>query len=204
MGLGDLGNVVIILIIFMFLHLLIALSVGITTIKNNWDEYKCNPSVMPFADIFGHDVKENYDECIKSTQIDFMSSFLEPIFGSLEIFADTGNSFLKTFDEIKLFGLSTEGTIGNIFSELQGKIMNMGNELSNMYIVITDTFGNLFSVITVFYYMVQGGIITTETIFNENISGVILDIVSGGENTTDNTSGGSDGGVEAEAAEGGS
>ena len=108
MGLGDLGNVVIILIIFMFLHLVIALSIGISTIKNNWDEYKCNPAVMPFADIFGHDVKENYDECVKTTQIDFMSSFLEPIFGSLEIFADTGNSFLTTFDEIKLFGLNTE------------------------------------------------------------------------------------------------
>ena len=177
MGLGDLGNVVIILIIFMFLHLVIALSIGISTIKNNWDEYKCNPAVMPFADIFGHDVKENYDECVKTTQIDFMSSFLEPIFGSLKIFADTGNSFLKTFDEIKLFGLSTEGSIGDMFSLIQGKIMNMGNELSKMYIVITDTFGNLFSVITVFYYMVQGGIITAETIFTENITGTLIDIV---------------------------
>ena len=80
---------------------------------------------------------------------------------------------------VKLFGLNTEGSIGDIFATLQGKIMNMGNELSKMYIVITDTFGNLFSVITVFYYMVQGGIITAETIFTENITGTLIDIVGG-------------------------
>lgn len=174
MGLGDLGNVVIILIIFMFLHLIIALSIGISTIKNNWDEYKCNPSIMPFADIFGYDTKENYEECVKSTQINFMSSFLDPIFGSLNIFADMGNNFLTTFDEIKLFGLNTEGNISEIFGLLQGKIMNMGNELSKMYIVIIDTFGNLFSVITVIYYMIQGGIITAETIFTKNITGTLI------------------------------
>ena len=179
MGLGDLGNVVIILIIFMFLHLMIALSIGISTIKNNWDEYKCNPAIMPFADIFGYDTKENYEECVKSLQIDFMSSFLDPIFGSLEIFASMGNNFLETFEDIKLFGLNIDGNIGDIFKLITDKIQNMGNELSKMYIVITDTFGNLFSVITVIYYMVQGGIITAETIFTENITGTLVQIVGG-------------------------
>ena len=128
MGLGDLGNVVIILIIFMFLHLMIALSIGISTIKNNWDKYKCNPAVMPFADIFGHDTRENYEDCVKSVQIDFMSSFLDPIFGSLEIFASMGNSFLETFEHIKLFGLSQSlkysinETIGRVAVPFAGAI----------------------------------------------------------------------------------
>lgn len=178
MGLGDLGNVVIILIIFMFLHLIIALSIGISTIKNNWNDYKCNPAVMPFADIFGYDTRENYEECIKNIQIDFMSSFLDPIFGSLEIFASMGNNFLETFEDIKLFGLNIDGGIAEIFKTLTDKIKNMGNELSKMYIVITDTFGNLFSVITVMYYMVQGGIITAQTIFTQNITGNLIQITS--------------------------
>ena len=179
MGLGDLGNVVIILIIFMFLHLMIALSIGISTVKNNWDEYKCNPAVMPFADIFGHDTQENYNECIKNVQVDFMSSFLEPIFGSLEIFASMGNNFLETFDEIKLFGLSVDENTSTIFNTLTNKIKNMGNELSKMYIVIIDTFGNLFSVITVIYYMIQGGMITADTIFTKNITGALIQIAGG-------------------------
>ena len=76
------------------------------------------------------------------------------------------------FDDLKLFGLQTEFSIGDIFSIIQGKILNMGGELSKMYIIITDTFGNLFSVITIFYYMIQGGIQTADTIFNENITGI--------------------------------
>ena len=83
----------------------------------------------------------------------------------ISIFADI-NNFLTTFDEIKLFGLNTEGNIRN-FWIITRKIMNMGNELSKMYIVIIDTFGNLFSVITVIYYMIQGGIIINLKLFSQ-------------------------------------
>ena len=178
MGLGDLGNVVIILIIFMFLHLMIALSIGISTIKNNWDKYKCNPAVMPFADIFGHDTRENYEECIKNVQIDFMSSFLTPIYESLGIFADMGNNFLDTLNDTKLFGNSLNLSISTVVTELTNKIKNMGNELSKMYIIIIDTFGNLFSIFTVIFYMVQGGIITAETVFTKNLSGALIQAAS--------------------------
>ena len=178
MGLGDLGNVVIILIIFMFLHLMIALSIGISTIKNNWDKYKCNPAVMPFADIFGHDTRENYEECIKNVQIDFMSSFLTPIYESLGIFADMGNNFLDTLNDTKLFANSLNLSISTVVTELTNKIKNMGNELSKMYIIIIDTFGNLFSIFTVIFYMVQGGIITAETVFTKNLSGALIQAAS--------------------------
>lgn len=174
MVLGDLGNVVIILIIFALLHLMIALSIGISVIKNNWDDYKCNPGIMPFADIFGKDTKENYEECVKDIQVNFMSSFLDPVFSSLEIFSSMGNDFLRTFDDIKLFGIDIDTNIGSIFSTLTGKIKNMTNEMATMYITIIDTFGNLSSVITVMYYMVQSGIVTAETIFTKNITGTII------------------------------
>ena len=74
--------------------------------------------------------------------------------------------------------LNVDGSIKDIFSTIQNKIKNMGNELSKMYIVIIDTFGNLFSVITVIYYMIQGGIITAQTIFSENITGTLIQLVS--------------------------
>ena len=128
--------------------------------------------------IFGKDTKENYEACIQSLQIDFMSGFLDPIYSSLDIFSSMGSEFLSTFENIKLFGLSVDGSIKDIFSTMQNKIKNMGNELSKMYIVIIDTFGNLFSVITVIYYMIQGGIITAETIFSENITGTLIQLVS--------------------------
>lgn len=177
MGLGDLGNSVFILLVFMFLNLLVALSIGVSTIKSNWDNYKCNPIIMPFSSVFGYDTQENYNSCIEYNQSNFMSSFLTPIFNSLEKFAETGEIFLDTFEDIKLFGLDNQSSITNLFSEVQGKIFNVGNELSKMYIGINDTFSQLGSVVTILFYMVQSGVMTAETIFTKDITGTIIQVI---------------------------
>ena len=177
MGLGDLGNAVIILIVFMLLNLLIAISIGITSIKNNWEKYKCNPAVMPFAGVLGYDSTKNYNECIKNTQISFMDSFLDPIYGSLEIFASTSKSFLEVIEQLKLFSQSSESGSNNLFAGIQNKVSNVTNEISLMYITIKDTFANISSLIAVIFYMIQGGITTVETIFSKNITGTIIQVV---------------------------
>ena len=41
---GDLGSAVVIIFIFSILHAVLAVSIGISNIKNNWEYYKCNPS----------------------------------------------------------------------------------------------------------------------------------------------------------------
>ena len=87
MGLGDLGNAVIIIIIFILLNILLTLSIGITKIKKDWDKYKCNPGIIPVAFIFGHDVNETFNECIKLNQNNYMSSFMDPIYSSLNYYA---------------------------------------------------------------------------------------------------------------------
>ena len=178
MGLGDLGNAVVILLIFMFLHLILALSIGLSTIKQNWPKYKCNPAVMPFADIFGYDVAENYNECIKDKQIKFMQVFLKPIGESLEMFATMGMKFSEQLDDIKYFGLLQNVNIGNISSLMKNKILGVGSEISQMYITIKDVLANLFSMVTVLYYMIQGGMMTAETIFTENITGTIIGAIA--------------------------
>ena len=91
-----------------------------------------------------------------------------------------GNNFLDTLDDTKLFANSLNLTISDVVSELTNKIRNMGNELSKMYIIIIDTFGNLFSIFTVIFYMGQGGIITAETVFTKNLTGTLIQMASGG------------------------
>ena len=81
---GDLGSAVVIIFIFSIIHAVLAVSIGIANIKRNWDYYKCNPAIMPFAGVFGHDIGKNFNECVKANQVDFMSGFLDPIYQSLK------------------------------------------------------------------------------------------------------------------------
>ena len=49
-----------IFLIFIGLFMFNFLTSGIQNIKDNWPEYRCNPTVMPFAGQFGFDPTENF------------------------------------------------------------------------------------------------------------------------------------------------
>jgi hypothetical protein len=79
MGLGDVGNAFLIVLIFCLIQLFITISIGLVQLRNNWDKYKCNPGVTPFAGIIGYDPVLTFQECTKETQGDFMKCFYRSI-----------------------------------------------------------------------------------------------------------------------------
>ena len=72
MRLLDFLQVFFIFLIFGMLLFYNMYSVGIKKVKDNWGEYKCKPSVMPFAKFFGHDPSKNFSECIQAMQTDYL------------------------------------------------------------------------------------------------------------------------------------
>lgn len=178
MGLGDLGNVVLIIFIFMLLHLFLALSIGMANVNRNWNKYKCNPGIMPFAGFFGHDPKKNLNECIKLTQVDFMSAFLDPIYTSLNHFANTGQIFASVFEDIKLFGMNQQMETIDLGKVIRSRAMGAMNSLNVMFLNLKNTFGQLNSAITVIFYIMQGSIKTVETA-DRNLPGTLIGILGG-------------------------
>ena len=130
---GDLGNAIIIIIVFILLQFVVNISIGIQNIKRNWDLYKCNPAVMPFATVFGYDAKANFNECIKTTQTDFMTTFLDPIYGSISYFAETGGIFTGLFEDLKIFGNSEKSTMDDFE-------FDNSNRLNNIITAVNETF----------------------------------------------------------------
>ena len=56
----DITLTITIILLFIFLFVFNIFTIGIKNIKNNWPKYRCNPSVMPFASMFGHDSSQNF------------------------------------------------------------------------------------------------------------------------------------------------
>ena len=122
---GDLGSAVVIIFIFSILHSLLAIVRTISNIGNNWQYYKCNPAIIPFASIFGHDVNETFNECVQSTQVDFMSTFLEPIYQSLTYFSQNGALFTDMFERMKIFGNTQDENMHSFALDGAGRLLNM-------------------------------------------------------------------------------
>ena len=71
---------ILIVIIFALLQLTNLLGVGIKHIQNNWSLYRCNPMIIPFAGIFGHDPQETFTYCAQNYNFNFSQYFFMKLF----------------------------------------------------------------------------------------------------------------------------
>lgn len=158
MGSGDLGSAIIIIIIFTILIILVNLSIGISHIKNNWDDYKCNPAIIPVAFLFGYNVNTTFNECIKDVQSSYMTSFMEPIYDTLGSYAEAGTYFTSIFEDMKIMGNMQDLNMTDFSTLVSNKLYNITNEFNEIIIYVNDTFVKLSSSISVIYYMIQATI----------------------------------------------
>ena len=164
---GDLGSAVVIIFIFSLIHIVLAVSIGIANIRRNWDYYKCNPAVMPFAQVFGYDIHKNFNECVKGSQMDFMSVFLDPIYESLLYFAQNGTVFASLFERLKLFGNLQGDSMSGFAFDANARLNALADGGNRIFIGVSDTFSKLASTITIVFYMIQSGIMSGQSAWNE-------------------------------------
>ena len=160
---SDLTLTIIIIFLFLLLYIFNFLVTGIQKIKDNWPKYRCQPLVMPFAGIFGHDSKENFAFCIQNMQKGFMEPILKPLNFDIDVLSDVtaglSDNLNNTRNFLREFRISTGGAINNIFTS----IGNITIEAQRVFINIKDTIGKLTGIMTTVLYTVDGSIMTMES-----------------------------------------
>ena len=84
------GSIVFIFFLILFTHLVLSYSFVVNSLgnlKNDWDNVKCRPSVMPFAGMIANNpnmssmkfTAQNFNECMVSTFSDMINMLLKPI-----------------------------------------------------------------------------------------------------------------------------
>ena len=178
MVLSDIANAVLIIIIFALLQLFITLSIGIARVKNNWEEYKCNPAVIPFASIFGHDPVTTFNQCIQVSQADFMSGFLDPVYNSLSSFAESGAIFTSALEMLKLGTNNQQMDTFNLAETMGLKMKSVITEINLLFINVSDMFGKIGGTVSVIYYLILTGVGTAEALWEE-LPGTVIRYVTG-------------------------
>jgi len=59
---------------FIYLHFFLS-----NDIKNNWDNYKCNPYVMPLASLYEQNTEYTYRKCSKTTMVKIIDTLYYPL-----------------------------------------------------------------------------------------------------------------------------
>lgn len=166
MNSSDISNTIIIIIIFATINIVSVLGIGIQHIKNNWNEYKCMPVVIPFAGYFDHDPMETFNGCIQGVLGGFMDELLGPvymIFQQIAAIADQIGNFMSVFSGfMNLFKFNFLGMLTNVYQV--GMKLMLG--LTQFAITIQDMINKVLGVFLTVIYVFLGANYTVISIWN--------------------------------------
>lgn len=141
-------------------------AVGIKKIKDNWPEYRCNPSIMPFAGTFGHDVMSNFTHCIQNTQSDFMGYLLQPISYLMTVVNKTIGGLMEAVQDIRSFINVFRNMITAVVQSIFGVFMNILTQFQFILIKLKDMMGKIVGIMATMMYILQGTVLTMQSSWN--------------------------------------
>jgi hypothetical protein len=147
---------ILIVIIFALLQLTNLLGVGIKHIQNNWSLYRCNPMIIPFAGIFGHDPQETFTYCAQNYNFNFSQYLMDPLRWLVGNIGTIGQDISQTMSGIVNLGSSTNTGIFSIVSNIYGIATNLLVQLQFILIAFKDTFSKIVGILVTFLYLLKG------------------------------------------------
>jgi hypothetical protein len=137
--------------------------VGIKNIENEWPKYRCNPIVMPFANIFGKDTLKNFSFCVENLQQTFMPDLLAPLHYVDNVVGDVNKEFTQSIHFIRAFFNKIRNMISNIIREVMGVFLNFLIGIQSMFISIKDLFAKTIGTLAIYMYVLEGAIMSMQS-----------------------------------------
>ena len=156
MTFSDWSRFILVILIFMCLHAYIILAIQMDNIKKNWPVWKCNPMVMPFAGVFGHDEFENFTQCIQTMQGNYMKYLLQPINMDISIITDMGGILSDGLSGGFEIITTIQNLLSDIFKTIYGAFYQIIVQFQLMTINIKDVFGKIGAIVSIFSKIIIG------------------------------------------------
>ena len=157
---SDLTISIFIILVFIALYTFNILTIGINKIKEDWEIYRCNPSVMPFASYFGHNASENFNFCIQNMQSNYMGYLMQPLQYGLNFMGDIAASITDSLNSVRAFFDYIRNQIFSIVTGIFSVFLNILIEFQRITINIKDLFNKLIGIMLVLMYTLNGAILT--------------------------------------------
>ena len=160
---SDIALTLFILLIFVLLTVINMMSVGIKKVQDDWPLYRCNPIVMPFANIFGHDTMSNFVYCIQSMQTDYMDVLLQPLNYNFSVITSVGDVLNDSVNSARKFFSNLRNMISDTIASIFGVFLSILIEFQRVTINIKDIFGKVVGILATIIHTLNGSIMTMES-----------------------------------------
>jgi hypothetical protein len=160
---SDITLTIIIFIVFIVLYVFNIFSIGIKQVSEDWPKYRCNPTIMPFASIFGHDPVSNFTYCIQNMQSNYMGYLMQPLQYNFNVLGGIGGTMTKSINDVRAFINNIREYITNIVQSIFGVFLNILIEFQRLTINIKDLFGKLIGIMATLMYTLSGSVMTMKS-----------------------------------------
>jgi hypothetical protein len=115
----------ILLTLFLGGFIFLLTSGDIKEISENWPKYRCSPTIMPFASLYGHDAAENFQFCIKNILQGKADELLGPFGSVIATFLGTLSTLIQSANSMRLQMATLVGGLSSITQEFQNRIVQL-------------------------------------------------------------------------------
>lgn len=152
-SMNAIGVLVLIAVLFMTKGAVSHGSASIQKVKDNWAYHRCQPSIMPFASMYGHNTAENFEFCMKNMFTSYASDITGPFTEIQDLFADVLGDISTAMNSIRE-GISTMGGgINVIFQDFTDRISAFFFQLRISAIRIKTMIGRMYALMFSVLYM---------------------------------------------------
>jgi len=136
--------------------------ISIKKIKDNWQEYRCNPMYMPLST----DIQKDFVYCIQTMQTNYMGYLLQPLTFTTASLTDMAGSFSQEINNIRVMFNQTRNFITSVIQNIFGVFMNIIIEFQKIIIGIKDLSSKIIGIMVTLLYILDGTTTTMKSTWN--------------------------------------
>lgn len=138
-------------IIFIIGILIIVMINFISSIRQNWPLYRCNPLYMPLS----KNMESDFTFCVQDMQKNMMGSYMQPFNYILGNMGDITGGFMDNINDARKMSTGIRGFNLGSATDIFGIFNNVIVEFQKMLFAMKDIMGKVIGVVMVFIYTME-------------------------------------------------
>ena len=171
---GSLVMTIIIILVFFVLVSYFFIISKMETIKQDWPNQRCKPSVIPFAGIInapeGQSKQEytnqNFNECMNDTLEGVADTAMQPVYYSLSVIQEVANGITDAINSMREMFDKLRDDIAAFGKEVYARSLNFLMPILLLFIKLKDSFNKVNGVMGVAVFSLLGAYDTLRSLFN--------------------------------------
>jgi len=133
-------------------------------LRQNWNNYKCHPGVMPFAGQIKltpgmtpfQFTSSNFSYCLNEVLVDVVRRFMEPILNMNKVILKIFDNVLEAFKVVEKVFNRIKNIFESIINYIMSKTVSIYVPLQKLLINLKDSFRKTGSIMGVLMYLIMG------------------------------------------------